>query len=286
MDLHKIDTIAKSIQPFIKGGGTITLEGVYKIIMTNNHLDFIKQIIHPDDIPLLVFVTYEISAGNYDEKLIGKIKNNLYVFNTYEFGETTNDIDCDICGGSGEDTCSECDGNGYLSCDECGGDGTVECENCEGSGEVGDDETCPVCDGNTDVPCKDCDGDGHVDCPECRNGNVECYKCDGNGTETIYNRVPYTVSMYVSYDLLLRDEIESFITQNKDFDQKDIGDKTLTLNVKEYTVTDSETETVDLKFANKNYFGKLMEMEPDLITRLRDKLTIYDLDYLEEKFEG
>jgi len=287
MSLTSIYAIAKSIQPFIKGGGTITPEGVYRIIMTNIHLDFINQLIPPNNIPVLVFTAYEIAIGNDDETIVGKIKNNLYAFNSFEFGDTENDVDCDDCGGSGEISCEYCDSNGTLDCSECDGEGEVDCDDCGGSSEDAEGHDCNTCNGSGKAECPDCGGDGSVDCNNCSNGYETCWGCDGNGSKRIYNRVPYTISIYVSYDLQQKDELESYITQNKDIEGVELTHKTLTLISKEYTVNDSETEeAVDLKFANKTYIGEVIEIDESSITkRGRDKLIIYDLDYLLNKYE-
>jgi len=286
MSLTSIYAIAKSIQPFIKGGGTITPEGVYRIIMTNNHLDFIKQIISPYNLPILIFTAYEIAVGNDDETIIGKIKNNLYAFNSFEFGDTENDVDCGICDGSGEVSCEYCEGNGTQECSECGGEGVVDCPDCDGQGEDEEGNGCGNCEGSGKVECSDCSGEGSVDCNNCSNGNDTCWECDGNGTKRIYNRVPYTISIYVSYDLQQKDELESYITQNKDIEGVELTHKTLTLISKDHTPNDDETDAVDLKFANKTYIGEVIEIDESSITkRGRDKLIIYDLDYLLDKYE-
>lgn len=287
MELLRIYNIAKSIQPFIKGGGDVTPEGVYKIIMTNSHLLFIHDLISPDNIPILVFTTYQILIGNDNPKIVGKIKNNLFGFNTYDFGDTENDVDCEECSGGGEVSCSECEGDGYTECRNCGGDGEMDCPDCDGSGEDEEGNTCSDCEGSGKVTCDDCDGDGRHDCYECSGGNVTCQECNGNGSETVVGRVPFEISIYVSYDLILKDEIESLISQNKDVDEKYSSDKTLLLFMREYNVTDGETEDVDLKLANKTYFGKVIEIEDSSISKIRNnqKLMIDDLDYLEDRFE-
>jgi hypothetical protein len=288
MELRRIYSLAKSIQPFIKGGGEITTDGVYNIIMTNNHLSFIHDLISSNNIPVLVFTTYEIAIGNDDPKIVGKVKNNLFGFNTYEFGDTENEIDCEECSGGGEITCSDCDGNGTIECSNCGGTGEEDCPDCDGTGEDEEGDTCNNCEGSGKVTCSDCDGDGSTDCQECSHGNVTCWECNGRGSETIFDRLPYELAIYVSYDLLLKDEIESFITQNKDVEEKKFGDKTLLLFMRDYFASDSETENVDLKFANKTYFGKVIEIEDNLIKPIRrnTKLMIDDLDYLEDRFES
>jgi len=284
MSLTSIYAIAKSIQPFIKGGGTITLEGVYKIIMTNTHLEFIKKIISLNNIPVLVFVTYEIANGNHDETIVGKVKNNLFGFNTFEFGDTVNNVDCDECGGSGEHSCDYCDGNGYQSCDECDRTGEVDCDECGGYGEDEEGNSCNECQGGGKLECSNCSGEGTVDCDQCSNGNVGCEKCDLNGSIEIHDTVPYVLSQYVSYDLKLHDELQSLITQNKDIDSN-LNDKTLTIFTIEYLANDGEAEDVNLEYANKNYIGRVIDIEDSTITLRRDKLFIFDLDYLEERFE-
>lgn len=286
MSLTSIYPIAKSIQPFIKEGGTITPEGIYRIIMTNNHLDFIKKLIQPDNLPILVLTTYQIAIGNDDEKIVGKIKNNLYAFNSFEFGDIENEVDCDYCDGAGETTCDYCEGNGTIECSDCGGEGEVDCEDCGGSGEDEEENKCNTCNGGGKEECPDCSGDGSVDCNNCSNGNETCWECNATGSKTIVDKVPYTISIYVSYDLQQKDVLESYITQNKDVDGVEINHKTLTLISKEYSVTESETDEVDLKFANKTYIGEVIEIDESSITkRGRDKLIIYDLDNLLDKFK-
>jgi len=287
MELLRIYPIAKTIQPFIKGDGDITPEGIYKIITTNQYLSFINELISPDNLPVLVFTAYQLSIGNYDEKIVGKIKNNLFGFNTYEFGDTENNVDCPKCDGGGEVSCSECDGNGSVECRTCDGTGEEDCDECNGTGEDNEGDSCSDCHGGGKFACSNCAGDASEDCSECGGGgNVSCWECEGTGEHLIDDKVPYSLSIYVSYDTQLKNEIESIITQNKDIEGNSLlNEKTLTIFIADYEADTEEVEEVDLKFANKNYFGKIVDFEELIITKNRNnKLTINNLDNLEERF--
>ena len=116
-----------------------------------DQIDYDIDLISPTNIPVLVFTAYEISRGNNDETIVGKIKNNLFGFNTYDFGDTENDVDCEECSGSGEVSCSDCEGDGYTDCRNCDGNGEMDCPDCDGAGEDEEGNTCGNCEGSGKV---------------------------------------------------------------------------------------------------------------------------------------
>jgi hypothetical protein len=157
---------------------------------------------------------------NISAELLSKIINNLYkyeiqIYDDYEKKE----VECEYCGGSGEEHCDSCDGTGQIecrSCDgtkkeecyECDGSGAETCGNCDGDGKVEewddsleDDvevtcdecdgagkENCRVCDGEKEVDCGTCEGDGEESCRDCGgHGQTECENCYGSGTEESYD---------------------------------------------------------------------------------------------------
>lgn len=264
MGLENVYTIAQSIQPFIKGN-SITTEGVYKIIMTNQHLSFIREIFNPEDIPVLVFVSYEIAMDNDRPNIVNEIKNNLFYFNIFEFGDTENDLDCPECGGEGRDECGNCDGSGQITCTECDGIGAEE-----GS------DTCDNCDGEGTVECNWCSGDGATDCDE----------CNGRGRLTFYDDIPYGLNYCVSYDKELKVELDQTIMRNEPINLNPTEKtKTLILNVDSIDVGEtSNTEEISKVYANDDYGG--ITLFPDEVT-LRykgSKLFVNELNMTPEKF--
>lgn len=96
------------------------------------------------------------------------------------------DVDCEVCGGSGQVTdletgdpalCAACEGVGTVKgtasrevtedCQVCGGSGETEapaCETCGGTGTVQETTDCQVCGGTGTVtePCSNCSGSGEI----------------------------------------------------------------------------------------------------------------------------
>jgi len=266
MGLENIYSIAKSIQPFVKGGGDITTEGIYHLIMKNEHLSFIKQIFSAENIPVLVFVTYEIGMGNDNPKIVGEIYNNLFYFNIFEFGETENDLDC-----------SECGGESNVDCSQCGGTGEITCTDCDGKG-IDDEE----------YTCSTCDGDGNIDCSWCRgSGREECSECDGRGSLTFYDDIPYELNYCVSYDKELKTELDQTIMRNEPINLNPTQKtKTLILRVDSINVGESSnTEEISKVYANDNYGGiTLFPDEVNLRYMVGSKLYANELDMTPEKF--
>lgn len=264
MGLENIYTIAQSIQPFIRGG-TVTTEGVYKIIMTNQHLSFIRDIFNTEDIPVLVFVSYEIAMNNNDPKIVGEIKNNLFYFNIFEFGDTENDIDCNECGGEGNVDCSNCGGGGMITCNECGGEGVDDKDN-----------TCNWCDGEGEIECNWCDGSGRDTCSE----------CDGGGVMTYYDEIPYELNHCVSYDKQLKVELDQAIMRNEPIYINPLEkNRSLILRVDSIGVSESSnTEKISKTYANDNYGG--ITLLPDEVTLryLSSKMYARELDMEPDKF--
>ena len=266
MSLEHAYSIAKSIQPFVKGGGQISTEGIYRLIMSNDHLSFIKQMFSVENIPLLVFTTYEIAIGNDNPKIVGEIKNNLFYFNIFEFGDTENDMDCHDCGGEGYVDCSNCDGRGQITCVDC-----------DGSGVDDEDNTCDTCDGEGDTECDWCGNTGRDSCSE----------CNGNGTITYYDEIPYNLYYCVSYDKELKVDLDQTIMRNEPINiNPRQNSKTLILRIDNINVGESSnTEEIAKVYANDNYGG--VTLFPDEVTvryNIGSKISVDELDMGPEKF--
>jgi hypothetical protein len=91
----KLIALAKAIQPFIQQG--ITLEAVYKEILTNTSLPF-KTMLKPIDLIKLVFIAKKISNNEDPTEIMSQL-DNLFVFSTVEFGDNNQTIDCQECMG-------------------------------------------------------------------------------------------------------------------------------------------------------------------------------------------
>jgi len=266
MSVQHLYNIAKSIQTFINDKKQTT-ESIYRTIMTNEHLNFINKMFNPNEIPVLVFVAYEILMGNDNPKIVGEIYNNLFLFNIIEFGDTQNDIDC-----------NSCDGTGKQDCDYCNGDGSIECNTCEGSGEDDEGYTCDTCDGDGIEECDDCDG----------NGTFFCDECGASGHITVYDRIPFTSTIYASYNTKLKQILESKLLRNEDMDNFNVGsdNSLLVLEINEIYVDDSRSEDINDVFANKSYIGNILERdEINLQKNGYYKVTDPSLRNLPERFE-
>ena len=267
MGLENIYSIAKSIQPFIKGSEEITTEGIYHLIMKNEHLSFIKQIFSAENIPILVFVSYEIAMGNDYPKIVSEIKNSLFYFNIFEFGDTENDLDCSECGGEGRADCDNCDGSGQITCTECDGIGAEE-----GS------DTCDNCDGEGTVECNWCGGNGTTDCDE----------CDGRGTLTFYDEIPYELNYCVSHDKELKVKLDQTIMRNEPINLNPTEKtKTLILRVDSiYVGESSNTEEISMVYANDNYGGITLFPDEVNLRYVGSKLFVGELDMGPDKFSN
>ncbi|MDD0814533.1 hypothetical protein PSQ39_07825 [Curvibacter sp. HBC28] len=74
------------------------------------------------------------------------------------------DVDCNRCGGSGQQACRSCHGR-KPTCPICDGRTRVGCQTCAASGKV---------------YCSNCNAQGLEDCPSCRaQGRIECTSCRG-----------------------------------------------------------------------------------------------------------
>ena len=265
MNIQHLYNIAKSIQPFVKGKGQITTEGIYHLIMRNEHLSFIEQIFSIEDIPVLVFVTHEIATGNDNPKIVGEIKNNLFYFNIFEFGDTENRVDCPQCGGEGRVDCNECDGTGSVTCNYCDGEGVDE----EG-------ETCDTCDGEGNVECEWCGG----------NGREECYECNGMGSTTVYDEVPYELNYCVSYDRELKVDLDQTIMRNEPININPTqSSKSLILSIDTINVGEnSNTEEISKNYANDNYGGVTLFPDEVNLRYIGSKIFVNELDMTPERF--
>lgn len=264
MSLQHLYTIAKSIQPFIRGEN-ITTEGVYHIMMTNLHLSFLKELFSVENIPILVFVAYEIATGNDNPKIVDEIKNNLFYFNMFEFGDDTNDADCYQCGGEGKIDCNNCDGSGSERCNYCDGNGTDD----EG-------ETCDTCDGDGIVECEWCSG----------HGEDRCDDCDGRGIMSYYDEIPYELYFLVSYDKQLKTELDQSIMRNEPiYINSSREPKTLILRMISFEVGESEAaKEISKNYINDQYPG--ITLLPDEVTMRYVHSLVYvkQLDMKPEKY--
>jgi hypothetical protein len=265
MSLEHTYSVAKSIQPFVKGGGQISTEGIYKLMMTNEHLSFIRQMFSVENIPLLVFVTYEISKGNDYPNIVDEIRNNLFYFNIFEFGDTQNDIDCYECGGEGRVDCSDCDGTGLITCNDC-----------DGTGLDDEEYTCQTCDGEEKIECEWCGVDGRNNCDE----------CDGSGTLTFYNEIPYDLNYCVSYDKELKVDLDQTIMRNEPININHTqNSKTLILNIERISVgQSSDTEEISKNYANDEYGGATLLPDEVTLRYMGSKIWVKELDMKPEKF--
>lgn len=144
-----------------------------------------------DKIRIIIYLHAMDVFGSVDEG--DNIINNTYIFNAFEFTDKIEEVECDICDGSGETKCENCE-DGQVQCDVCDGDGDIECENCGGSG-------CEECDDEGRVECpEDCDS-GYVTCRDCVGSNrYECNNCDGEGYVLNDDTFEYTDYCGITWD--------------------------------------------------------------------------------------
>lgn len=261
---NRIYSIAKSVQPFIRDENNI--EQMYRTLLRDSNLSFIKELVQPNDIPVLIFTAYEISKGNDDRNIVEIIKNNIYVFTVINFSDVETEITCEECSGNGEVSCSECNGDGEIDCNECDGTGEQDCSECGGDGQMEDVDgvsaSCDGCQGGGKVECDACDGSGYNGCGECYRGYNKCYDCEGNGSITCDDRIPFIIETYMSYDEELKNTIFDDIENDKGISSTDYnGDKTFLLSFHEVGADESETEYVNEKYENSTYFGTLLNKD-------------------------
>jgi hypothetical protein len=239
----KLIALAKSIQPFIQKN--ITLEGIYKEILTNKSLPF-ASMLEPIDLIKLVFIAKKISEGEDPREIIPDLDTNLFLFSTVEFGDSNQQIDCEECMGDGSSECTWCDGAGEVDCDEC-----------DGSGEDEEGNSCDECQGGGKVECNNCDGEG----------TQECGYCDGQGYNDTEDYVPYDLGYYVSYDENLKNTLQRKLLRNDTEDPEFNSKKTFLLAVNEVGVKDGDSESIDDNYANTTHLLEINseDIENDLI---------------------
>jgi hypothetical protein len=281
----RLITIAKGIQPFLKTehNKTTTIEGVYQTIMNNTHLNFTKQIFKDKDLILLFFVTYLLQDRNVTPDIISKIKNNLFVFTLFEFGDDINHISCEHCGGDGQVSCTECYG-GATTCSECDGEGDVTCSECDGDGKDLDGESCDECGGSGQVSCDNCGANGDVSCDNCGGTSQEdCWECDGSGEIRVDDRIPFTISVYVSYDTNLKNILEQKILRNEPiFDNFIVGNKSILLKIHYYEANEDITKEIDHNLKNTEHVGEILE-DFQIVPRAKF-LTVHGIESVPDKF--
>lgn len=98
-------------------------------------------------------------------------------------------VQCDSCGGRGEDVCWSCHGVGTEVCGSCNR-GWNHCYSCGGSGRVQSGEfnnqpihtNCSNCAGRGEIRCSRCGGRGELRCGRCNgSGRLVCGRCEGRG---------------------------------------------------------------------------------------------------------
>lgn len=236
----KLVALAKSLKPFLQK--EVSLEGIYKEILTNKSIPF-KSMLKPVDIIKLVFITKKVLNNEDPKETISKLNNNLFLFSTVEFGDSKQEEECEECYGDGRYDCRNCDSEGEEDCPECDG---------EGSFEVGDNEweDCDECQGGGKVRCGECDGEGRVDCGY----------CDSNGYIDTDDYIPYTIGTFVSYDENLKNQIESLILRNDIEDPKFNSSRTFLLNLLDVPIKDGDTGDIKSDFENREFY---LEVETD-----------------------
>jgi len=302
----RLFTIAEGIQPFLDKERKETLENIYKTLLTERNLYFLRDIISPDDFPVLVFCTYQIYLGNRNSNIQSEIENNLFFFNVLEFGDSINDVECEYCDGRGSTDCDNCDyGNiscgtcdesGMVECTECGGERTVPCDTCDGTGEDEEGESCTECDGSGKVTCdecdgggkstcQDCDGDGETSCNECGgDGSTTCDECYGRGSTEVTDSIPVNIEVYASYNRKLKDSIEIDIMRNNSAKEYDITNEAFLLFVKEKTTSDWEGPRIMPELEGQEHFGEIKERSETKLSFSINKIVDYDLDEVPERF--
>lgn len=111
---------------------------IYNILTVTKINREIINVLKPDDIIILCFMTPLIKNTKDYNSLYDKIVANLYTFSVFVINSIEDDIECQDCGGNGELTCESCDGTGEIGnetlCDECNGNGYIICDRCDGRG--------------------------------------------------------------------------------------------------------------------------------------------------------
>ena len=230
----KLIALAKSLKPFLQK--EITLEGIYKEILTNNSIPF-KSMLTPVEVVKLVFITKKVLNNEDPRTIMSKLDNNLFLFSTVEFGDNTQ-----------EEECEECYGDGRYDCRNCDGEGEEDCPECDGDGEDSDGHTCSECQGGGKVTCGECDGEGRIDCDY----------CDSNGYVSTDEYVPYDLGGYISYDENLKNEIQSRIMRNDFEDPKFNSKMTFLLSVDQVEMKEGESESIKPEFENREFYLEII----------------------------
>jgi len=197
-NFNQLYKIANAIAPYAKSEYKDSFIGFHKLknLVKQDHLVQLlisKATTDIDKIKVL-YITFFILNRNIENEQIENILNNLYVLTVYLYEDKNHiDVECDECGGSGEQECRECSGDGSIDCRYCDGDGEIECYDCYGEKT----EECRWCDGSgteteeddegeeIEVACSSCDGKGTEDCRSCGGqGSYECEECGSRGTES------------------------------------------------------------------------------------------------------
>lgn len=235
----KLLTLAKAVQPFIQKN--ITLEGIYKEILTNKSLPF-TTMLKPIELVKLVFLTKKISNNEDPREIMSQLDNNIFLFSTVEFGDNNQTIDCEECQGDPNVECTWCDGTGETDCDEC-----------DGSGEDEEGNSCDECQGGGKVECNNCEGEG----------TQECGYCDGQGYNDTEDYVPYSIGYYVSYDETLKNTLQQRLLRNNTEDPVFNSKKTFLLSVNEVGVDEGHSESINDNFANTTH---LLEVDDEEVS--------------------
>lgn len=196
-NFNQLYKIANAIAPYAKeeyGNSFIGFQKLKNLVNRDHLVQLLMSKVNTEIGKIKVlYITFFILNRNINREQIENILNNLYVLTVYLYEDKNKiEVECDECGGSGEQECRECLGAGRVDCRTCDGEGEIECYDCYGE----QTEECRCCDGNgteteeddegeeIEVSCSCCDGKGTEDCRSCGGqGSFECEECGANGTE-------------------------------------------------------------------------------------------------------
>ena len=283
-------SVARAFKNYIESEGVDkkTLNNL-KYLSENDHLVNIlfSKLKNSNQRIKVIFATYFMFLrDNISAELLSKIINNLYkyeiqIYDDYEKKE----VECEYCGGSGEEHCDSCDGTGQIecrSCDgtkkeecyECDGSGDETCGNCDGDGKVEewddsleDDvevtcdecagagkENCRVCDGEKEIDCGTCEGEGEEECRDCGGyGQTECENCYGSGTEESYDEyfdIGYMSIVVVGSSIL---KFENTKMTLEDYEELNANDKIFSYELTIVNYTDLDDISYEDRFKMEDF---------------------------------
>jgi hypothetical protein len=141
---------------------------------------------------------------------------------SFQIEDTRERIECDLCEGSGKTTCVECSGTALIACGKnssasgCGGSGQIDITKDVREWKTVDESGAPLIDGGEwrirkevigTKNCAVCHGSGQVKCQKCKDGLVQCDRCEGKRKLIRYTSVEQKESSikgettFLSYNL-------------------------------------------------------------------------------------